>query len=223
MIYRQKKHTCRNGFTLIELMITVALVIIPIMSVALVMAGGNRTWHRLYQSAYHPTNTASQTIISAFGTWGRKANRSNYVIYKVSDGSFTPALPETAEPTEVVFGEAVEFRYWDEELQSHDSTDLLDVNKTATAYALFYLEDEELKIDYGAYPPAAVTAGGNRRTAGVETIVIAEDVSSVAFSHTTMNGVGQGSVRIKVELTHPDTQEISTVMTSTLMRNVWPK
>jgi len=31
----------------------------------------------------------------------------------------------------------------------------MDVTKTATAYALFYLDGEKLKVDYGPYPPGA--------------------------------------------------------------------
>jgi hypothetical protein len=35
----------------------------------------------------------------------------------------------------------------------------MDVTKQAIAYAFFYLDDEALKVDYGAYTPGAVPAG----------------------------------------------------------------
>jgi hypothetical protein len=55
----------------------------------------------------------------------------------------------------VVSGDAVEFRYWDVDLDASDSHDLMDVTKTATAYALFYLDGDRLKVDSDPYPPGA--------------------------------------------------------------------
>ena len=51
---------------------------------------------------------------------------------------------------------------------------------------------------------------------------VTEDSNIGAFSHTTLNGVGQGSVRIKVILTDPNDQDTIEVMTSVMMRNAWP-
>ena len=81
------------------------------------------------------------------------------------------------------------------------------------------------------YPPGAVPdGGGSRNTSGVTTkLLLAENVSTNkdskvgAFSHTTLNGVGQGSVRINVILTDPEDNESINVMTATLMRNIWPR
>jgi len=104
----------------------------------------------------------------------------------------------------------------------------VDVEKLATAYALFYLDGDELKVDYGPYPPGAAPAGGGaRNTAGVTTTVLAENVSTEtekgAFGHTTLNGMGQGAVRIDVTLTDPADEQTLKVMTATLMRNIWPR
>jgi hypothetical protein len=162
---------------------------------------------------------------------GRRSNRLGYTIYEVNGGTFTPAAPVTSDPQEVVSGDAVEFRYWDVGLDSTDSSDLMDPTKTATAYALFYLEGDALKVDYGPYPPGAVPeGGGSKNTSGVVTeVLLAENVSTDpnstvdAFSHTTINGIGQGSVRMKVVLTDPEDDEEISVMTATLMRNVWPR
>jgi hypothetical protein len=159
---------------------------------------------------------------------GRKANRLGYIIYNINGSTFTPAVPSTSNPQEVVSGNAVEFRFWDVELDETDSHKVMDVQKTATAYALFYLSGNELKVDYGPYPPGAVPAGGgNRNTSNITTTVFAENVSTDpgigAFSHTTLNGVGQGSVRINITLTDPADGESIKVMTATLMRNIWPR
>ena len=56
-----------------------------------------------------------------FGSVGRKANRLSYRIYKVSGDTFLPALPQTSDPQEIVSGDAVEFRYWDVELDETDT------------------------------------------------------------------------------------------------------
>ncbi|MHC4582055.1 MAG: hypothetical protein ACYS14_11410, partial [Planctomycetota bacterium] len=85
--------------------------------------------------------------------------------------------------------------------------------------------------DYGPYPPGAVPeGGGSKNTSDVVTeVLLAENVSTDpnsivdAFSHTTMDGVGQGSVRMNVILTDPEDNEEISVMTATLMRNVWPR
>jgi hypothetical protein len=168
-----------------------------------------------------------------FGRIGRMSNRfgiindePGYVIYD-SDGSvFTPAEPLTAE-TEVVFGDAVEFRYWDVELDEDDTQGLIDMGKIATAYALFYIDGDKLKVDYGPYPPGAVPrGGGSRNTSNIRTIVLAENVtarSSRAFSHTTVAGVGQGCVRINIVIEDPEDNESINVMTASLVRNIWPR
>lgn len=53
----------------------------------------------------------------------------------------------------------MEFRYWDVELDQADTQQLMDVTKQAIAYAFFYLDDEALEADYGAYTPGAVPSG----------------------------------------------------------------
>jgi hypothetical protein len=144
------------------------------------------------------------------------------------EGEFTLSVAQGPNPEEVVSGDAVEFRYWDVELDPEDSHDLMDVTKTATAYALFYLDGDELRVDYGPYPPGAVPGGaGTRNTLDITTIVLAEDVTTDpnigAFSHTTTNGVGQGCVRINIILTDPEDGSSTRVKTATMMRNIWPR
>jgi hypothetical protein len=197
-------------------------------AIGILLVSGNRTWQRAYNSASKKIKQEADDITVAFGSMGRKANRINYIIYNINGTTFTPAVPHTLNPQEVVYGNAVEFRYWDVEFDETDSHKVMDVTKTATAYALFYLSGGQLKVDYGPYPPGAVPpSGGSRNTLNIATIVLAENVSTDpgigAFSHTTLNGVGQGSVRINVILTDPADGETIKVMTATLMRNIWPR
>jgi hypothetical protein len=221
-------HRFRSGVTMVELVVTMTISLILVLAIGGLLVSGNRTWQRTYNSAHKKIKEDADDVTIAFGSMGRKANRLGYIIYNINGSTFTPAVPSTSNPQEVVSGNAVEFRFWDVELDETDSHKVMDVTKTATAYALFYLKDGQLKVDYGPYPPGAVPAGGgNRNTSNITTTVFAENVSTDpgigAFSHTTLNGVGQGSVRINITLTDPADGESIKVMTATLMRNIWPR
>lgn len=228
---RNRRYKFRSGLTLIELIVAMTINFIVVLAVGALLVGGNRAWHHTYNSANKKLKQDALATTMAFGSIGRKANRLGYTIYKGDDSNFTPALPQTADPQEVVSGDAVEFRYWDVELDKTDSHNLMDVTKTATAYAFFYLDGDQLKVDYGPYPPGAVPeGGGSKNTSGVITkVLLAEHVSvdkdstAGAFSHTTVGGTGQGCVRINIVLTDPADNETIRVMTATLMRNIWPR
>ena len=216
------------GLTLIELVITMVISILLVLAVGILLLSGQRAWRQTYDAAHKKIMQDAHATMTAFGSMGRKANRADYRIFNISGGSFTPAVPLTANPEEVVAGDAVEFRYWDVELDTADSHNLMDVTKTATAYTLFYIDGEQLKLDYGPYPPGAVPpAGGARNTTGVTTIILADNVSTDpnidAFSHTTLNRVGEGCVRMNVVLTDPNDNQTTKVMTAVTMRNVWPR
>jgi type II secretory pathway pseudopilin PulG len=215
-----------TGFTLVELTVTMVISLILILAVGIVIVGGQRAWQWTYNTAQKKIKQDAEAVMITFGNVGRKSNRLNYVIYNISGSTFTPALP-VGMGEEVVYGDAVEFRYWDVELDLDDTYDLMNDNKTATAYALFYLDGDQLKIDYGSYPPGAVPSGGGvRNNAGISK-VLAENVTTDspdgAFSHTTESKVGQGSVRINITITDPKDGETINVMTATLMRNIWPR
>jgi len=218
----------RKGLTLIELVVAVAISVIVVLTVGTLLASGQRSWNRTYSSAFNQIKSDAQAVTIAFGSWGRRSNRVNYTLYNQNNGYFTQALPTTGNPDEVVFGEAVEFRYWDVELDKDDSHGLVDNSKVATAYVLFYFDDDKLKADYGPYPSGAIpNQKGYRNTTGVSTMTLARNVKretiEKAFSHTTISGVGQGSVRINIKLVAPDTGETITILTSTMLRNIWPK
>lgn len=228
---RNRRYKFQSGLTVIELIIAMMINLIVVMAIGTLLIGGDRAWQHSYNSANKKLKQDALATTMAFGSIGRKANRLNYIIYNGDGSNFTPALPQTGEPQEVVSGDAVEFRYWDVDLDKTDSHDLMDFSKMATAYAFFYLDGDQLKVDYGPYPPGAVPkGGGSKNSSGVTTeVLLAEHVSvnknstTGAFSHTTVGGVGQGSVRINIVLTDPNDNEKISVMTTTLMRNIWPR
>lgn len=228
---RNRRYEFRSGLTLIELIIAMMVNLMVVLAVGALLVGGNRAWQHTYNSVNKKLKQDALATTMAFGSMGRKANRLGSRIYNGDGSNFTPALPQTGDPQEVVSGNAVEFRYWDVELDKADSYSLMDANKTATAYAFFYLDGDQLKVDYGPYPPGAVPEGGGiKNGSGVITkVLLAEHVSvdknftAGAFSHTTVGGTGQGSVRINIVLTDPTDNETIRVMTATLMRNIWPR
>jgi len=224
-----KSRKFRSGVTMVELTITMAIFSVIVLVVGVLLASGQRVWRQGYDSAHKQIKQDAQIIPLTFARIARKANRLNYIIYNVNGITFTPSTPPGLDPEELVSGNAVEFRYWDVELDAEDTHGLLDVTKTATAYAVFYIDNgDQLKVDYGPYPPGAVPTGsGPRNTDGVTTVVLAENVTTSddigAFSHTTLNGIGQGCVRINITLTDPEDGDSIDVTTATLIRNIWPR
>jgi hypothetical protein len=215
------------GLTIVELMLAMAISTVLVLVVGVLLASGQRSWNQVYGSANKTTKQDAQTVATRFGSIGRRANRLGYVLYVANGGSYVPAQPQTSDE-EIVCGDAVEFRFWDVELDKTDSHQLMDVTKPATAYAFFYIDDHKLKVDYGPYPSGAVPAGGGKKnTTNITTTILAGNVTPDAqtgpFSHTTVAGVGRGCVRINITLTDPQDGSTTAVKTATLMRNTWPR
>lgn len=223
-----KSRKFRSGVTMVELIITLAITSVIVLVVGVLLASGQRAWHQGYDSAHKQIKQDALIIPLTFARIAKKANRLNYIIYNVHGEAFTPSTPPGLDPEELVSGDAVEFRYWDVELDAEDTHGLLDVTKTATAYAIFYLDGDQLKVDYGPYPPGAVPDGSDHKiTSNATTTILAENVTTAgdigAFSHTTLNGIGQGCVRINITLTDPEDGDSIDVTTATLIRNIWPR
>ncbi|MBN2020487.1 MAG: hypothetical protein JW749_09705 [Sedimentisphaerales bacterium] len=223
---RPKGHSCSRlksefGFTLIELIMGVVASCIVMVSAAMLVASGQKSWNKTFNSAYSEARLGSLDSMVALGAVGRKSNKGDYCLYKLVSNSYQRAVP-VSNPEEVVSGQAVEFRYWKDELDE----DLMDPDVTATAYVLFYLNDDRLKMDFGDYPPGGIDAAGHIRTgAGITTVTLTENVSSVEFSHTARNmtGDGKGCIRMKLLITDPADGTTKTTLAATLMRNVWPQ
>ncbi len=210
-----------RGFSLIELVITMALTMIVVLIVGSLLKSGHLSWARAFNYANSSSHLNAIETTVMFGNIGRKSNKMDYALYEISStGRFDPVpLPDNLE--EIVKGQAVEFHYWDTEL----TKDIMDISITGTAYALFYLDDDKLMLDIGPYPPGAIDAFGNRLTGGsVTTVTLAQNVSDLEFTHTTrsLNGDGKGCVRISMTISDPFDNSQTTVTAATLMRNVWP-
>jgi len=222
---RDTRYKFRSGTTLTELAITMTIAPMLVLVVGVLLVSGQRSWQKTYNTAHKQIKEDAYAVTIAFGSIGRKSNRLAYKIYEFDYNTFTEAVGPSS-GTAVVTGQAVEFKYWDAEGPTQE---LLDVEKYGTHYALFYVDDGELKVDYGQVTASNVGAipdgGGTKRTPDT-TIVLTENVSDtdgIEFSHTTLNNIGQGSVRMDLRLTDPDDGETIRVMTATLMRNIWPR
>jgi hypothetical protein len=227
----KNKQNFRPGITLVELMIGVACALIVIMTAGLVLVSGHRNWIKTYKYAYGDVQVNAVETMLAFGKTGRLSNKSDYVLYDVSGNTFNgPVTPPVGDPEAVVSGEAVEFRYWDTDLSLMDADEQKAVMKTdvtGNAYALFYVNNGVLRVDRGTYDPATGIGGvgaSGQRTNPSSTQILAKNVQSVQFSHTTKNteGEGQGCIKLELSLYDPVQDEGITVKTATLMRNVWP-
>ena len=227
-----------RGFTIIELVVTMTIILILAPLVGVLLVSGHRAWANTYSFAHKKVKQDAEAVTLAFGNTARRANRNprdlrypnldyGYAIYDIDSGEFSVAKPEGT-GREVVYGDAVEFIYWDAELDSEDSYGLMNASKIGTAYALFYIDGDKLKVDRGPYPPGAVPVdGGEKNSTGVTTTVLAENVSTDlatgAFSYTVDGYVPEGAVRIHITITDPEDDESIKVMTAGLMRNMWPR
>jgi hypothetical protein len=208
-----------NGFTLIELVAAMSASLVVILVVGTLLVSGHKSWARAYNYANAKPQLGALGSTITFGTFGRKSNKMDYKVYKIVGDKFVQAVPIVS-PEEVVTGEAVEFHYWDQDLDA----DILKIDVKGTAYALFYLDGDKLMLDTGSYPPGGIDAEGHRIDgADVDTVILAENVTDLEFSHTTrdMQGDGKGCVRMNMVLGGADSNMPTTVTAATLMRNTW--
>ena len=211
------------GLTLVELIIAVVASIIVLFSVGILLVSGHRGWNYAFNYANGPIQVNAMETMITFGSMGRRSNKSDYKLYQLSGDAYIPAVPTGPDPEEVVFGDAVEFRYWDADLNDG----FMDTDITGNTYMLFYVEEGKLMVDRGRYnppdDPGGVDSSGNKLD-GLSTRVLAENVEFAEFSHTTENfaGDGKGCVRLNLRLYDEEEDQGITVKTATLLRNVWP-
>jgi type II secretory pathway pseudopilin PulG len=210
----------KKGFTLVEAMVAIATASIVMLSVALLVQSGYRSWLKTYNNANCDSRIDSLDSMIALGSTGRKSNKTDYCLYRVEGGTFTKPVP-VASPDEILTGQAIEFHYWNTDLDAS----LLDPANHGNTYSLFYLDGTQLKVDKGSYPPGGINGSGHRVAGGdVGTLTLARNVTSVTFTHTAKNmtGDGKGCIRMRLVITDPDSGETKTTLAATMMRNVWP-
>ncbi|MEN6387189.1 MAG: prepilin-type N-terminal cleavage/methylation domain-containing protein [Phycisphaerales bacterium] len=225
---KNKNLKMRSGVTLMELMMSMLISSILLLIVGVLIVSSAKGWQQNYDLAHKPILEQAAVASLTFASVGRMSNRSDYIVYNGTGSTFVPVISATPGQDTVVSGNAVEFRYWDVNLDTTDSQNLMDVSKTGTAYALFYLHNGKLKVDYGHYPPGGVPAGGgNKNNSNIRTVTLAENASAApgcgAFSHTMVSGAGKGCVRINIVLTDPNDNKTIRISNSVLLRNKWPQ
>lgn len=214
----------RNGFTLIEVIIAISISCIVMLTVAILVQSGYKSWNRTYKTSNADSRLDSIGTITAFGSFGRKSNKNDYYVYSISGTNFTRVTP-VVNPEEILTGQAVEFRYWSTDLTAA----MLNPTSAADSYALFYLDSGQLKLDisdpnHGGIGPPAINTSRHRVTGtGVTTIILARNVTRVAFSHTTKNMAGDGNGCVRMALVINDSNDNKTFLAATYIRNVWPE
>jgi hypothetical protein len=216
----------RNGFTVVELMTAITLGCIVMIPVAMLVYSGQKSWWKSYNTANSQSQLDSVSTITSFCSFGRKSNKKDYYVYSTagsgSGTTYTQVMP-VANPEENLTGQAVEFRYWSTGL----TTAMLSPTSVADSYALYYLDSGQLKVDFGTstggLTGGAINTAGHRVTP-VSTSILANNVTSVAFTHTTkdMAGDGYGSVRMQLVINDPNYGP-KTFLAATCLRNIWPE
>ena len=86
----------KNGFTLIEVIVAMAAGFIVMMTVAMLVQSGYRSWNKTYNTANADSRLDSIATTTSFGTIGRKSNKNDYYVYQVAGSTFT-APPSIAQ------------------------------------------------------------------------------------------------------------------------------
>lgn len=216
----------QKAYTLIELVIAMAISSILVLASVMLLLGNNRAFNLVYASVNDPIQQDSRVITAAFGAMARKADRNDYHIYQIKQDTFIEAQPRSGES--IAAGQAVEFRYWSQPFyELSGGMDTMDINDTGTHYVLFYLQDEQLYVDYGrVIAGIGAIQNGKRRTDGVLTSPLTDHVDTSRkteiFSHEKVGGAGNSCVCLDVTLVNDQGRTVE-IKTAALLRIGWPK
>lgn len=216
-----------RAFSLIELLVVVAIVAIPIVAVGILLSGASRGWEKIYEDTHSPIRQDALAIMASLQNFGRQANVSNYQVYEIENDVYTKAVPPKGQT--VTSGQAVEFHYWQDTFNPEDpGDDPLDTGNTGTHYVLYYLEDDQLKVDFGQVVNGiGAISGGSRRTDNlVSTQTLARDVdlgeTTRLFSHSVIGEQGNGCINTELTLTNDENISIE-IKFATMLRAAWPR
>jgi prepilin-type N-terminal cleavage/methylation domain-containing protein len=228
MISTDSKKTKRNaGFSLIEILVVIAIIAIPILAVGVLLSGSSRGWQKIYNDTNSEIQQDAAAVLASLQTFGRQANITNYQVYKIQNGSFIVAVPPSGQT--VAVGQAVEFRYWQDHFDpATPNGDMLETTNTGTHYVLYYLDDKELKADFGeVINGVGGVINNSKRTANItSTQILAHDIDTEKttrlFSHTLVGGQGGGCVNTDLTLTNQQNVSVE-VKFATMLRSAWPR
>ena len=203
----------RNGYTLVELMASVAGASVIALTTGVLLVGGHNAWQKTFDSATSRLKTDAHAAEYRFCSIGTVSNCLYSFIYDEKDG--TPSDS----------GNAVEFGYWadwdwnDDSLTSGQIAEFIDVTRPCTHYAQFYVDSDShtLRVDYGYFD---YENGGMRVHERTE--MLAQNILSgddPVFSRTQ----GSTGVRMNLSLEDDSTGESIDIRTAVLMRNMWPR
>jgi len=190
----------RKATTLIELMTTIVISIIPISAIGVLLIGGQKSWNNTYNSVNSPIESDSYKAAAVFERLARKSQRGDCMLY---------STVEVAQSSQIC-GKAVELKYWiEEKVKQGRSRNAAYIISKRPEYAYIYLDETQLKVDY-------ISDSHSSGKAPKGTVVIAEDVSNVVFSRTNINNLPQGCIRMELTLTNDDGKSV-TVVAAALM------
>lgn len=220
-------HRTKPGFSLIELIIAIAIVAIPLAAVTVLLSGSSRAWKKIYDDANREIRLDSLAAMTSLQHMGRQANIVNYTVYTIKNGGFAPAVPLSGE--DVAEGQAVEFRYWRNTFDpANPPADIFEYANTGDGYALYYLDNKTLKLDLGRVVNNIGAVNNNaRQTANLDsTQTLSKNVdtskSTAIFSHLTSGGQGAGCINTNLTL-KDDTDKSIEIKFATLLRAAWPR
>jgi hypothetical protein len=75
-----KRHPVRGGFSMMELVIAVAMAVIVIVGIGVVLADGQKGWHRMYNRVYGDVATDGYIARKTFDAEIRKASRERLTL-----------------------------------------------------------------------------------------------------------------------------------------------
>ena len=220
-------HRTKPGFSLIELVIAIAILAIPIAAVTVLLSGSSRAWKKIYDDANGENRLDSLAVMTSLQHMGRQANIVNYTVYTIKKGAFTIAVPPTGK--DVAEGQAVEFRYWIEPFDpKNPPADTFEFSNTGDGYALYYLDNKTLKLDLGRVVDNIGAINSNsRQTAKLDsTQTLCNNIdtskSTAIFSHLTSGGQGGGCINTNFTLKDAQGKTIE-IKFATLLREAWPR
>ena len=169
----QPAHT--KGFTMIEVLVAIAMVGMMTLGAGVLLANGQKSWGQLYGRVYGDSAIDSLAAQKAFDTVCRKASLRKYVL----GGS----------------GNSLELYYWDASSTA----------STPEKYARFYLSNEEVFVEYGTtqtgtwQPDTAAPVTTVKLAGDVESLTFTVQGTSVqmflSYTDETMMPVVCSSVR----------------------------